>query len=947
MGTTVTTSLGTFVASRRKELVLLSLILVALFTLVSMVGWRASDPTLLRAGSGTVDNPCGVVGANLADLAFALLGHGAWVLVPLVGLAIMGLAGRRVLDTVQAIASTFVFVFVLGGLELALRPGVPHGPGGWVGWGVGTGLEVAVGTVGAWIVLVGATLLLVTWAARIRWSKLVSAGVGRLEVLAPRAWAVVWGAVRTLAGWLKAAFLRVVGLGWSGARSAGTGSWGLVRRMIASVLRRDLDEEDFEDGPSWEDDPEMDSVWEESVISDIAATDGAEGTDATQVGGARALVEAEWEETVAPASLRGSHTPAGAGSQVLDLFPDMAPRTGQSQATPVAAAERVAVPSRSAAADVEHTRESVAAEFRAAGRTPDRPDARVDTGQVRPVRTSPRPPAARDAGPSAPAGAAPERISVPQAGPSSQASAGSQNVTSGPGVDVRHNKLLDEHVADDGKALRDDVGWQLPRLALLDDVPEQRASYDKAELQELAGLLEEKLASFKVNGKVTGVLPGPVVTIFEFLPDPGVKVSKISGLSDDLAMALKALRVRIVAPIPGRGVVGIEIPSKRRLTVFLREVLASDAFRNTKAALPCVLGKDVEGRPVVTDLARMPHLLIGGTTGSGKSVGVNGMLMSMLYTLSPDELRMLLIDPKMLEFEMYSDIPHLLHPVVTEAKLAAQALAWACREMDERYALLARWGTRNIVSYNKKVTRELKSWSREKAHRYAPKGWSEDDGELPVPSKLPYIVIVIDELADLMMVAGKEVEESICRIAQKARACGIHLIVATQRPSVDVVTGLIKANLPTRIAFQLRSRHDSRTVLDAIGAENLLGKGDMLYQPPTANALQRCHGAFVSDEEVGRVTTFLREQGDPEFIESLEDQAQAAELFDAEEQDELYDAAVEVVIQAGKASTSMIQRHLKIGYNRAARIIDSMEAAGLIGPADGARPREVLVSSPP
>ena len=936
MGTTVTTSLGTFVASRRKELVLLSLILVALFTLVSMVGWRASDPTLLRDGTGTVDNPCGVVGANVADLMFALLGHGAWVLVPLVGLAVMGLAGRRVLDAVQVVASSFIFLFLLGAFELALRPGVPHPPGGIVGWGVGSGLETAVGTVGAWLVLVGASLLLVTWAARIRWSKLASAAFARLEALAPRVAGFLWSVVVRVWGWFKAALFKVVGLSWGGVRAAGRGTWGLGRRMVASVMRNEL-ADDWEEEPSWEDDPDMDSVWEESMISDISATDA---TDATQVGQVRALVEAEWEETVAPSPSRGYDSRVE--SEVLDLFPALAPRSASAVAdTPVAAASRVAVPTSTQASvqgDVENTRRSVAEEFRAAGRTPDPAD-RAEAPAIRPARTSPQPAAPRidvqveaEVEDRKPAPVA--RVALAGSDPSGGFSA----------VDVRHNKLLDEKVADDGKALREEVGWQLPRLALLDDVPEQRASYDKAELQELAGLLEEKLASFKVLGKVTGVLPGPVVTIFEFLPDPGVKVSRISGLSDDLAMALRAMRVRIVAPIPGRGVVGIEIPSKRRLTVYLREVLASDEFRTTKAALPCVLGKDVEGRPVVADLARMPHLLIGGTTGSGKSVGVNGMLMSMVFTRSPEELRLLLVDPKMLEFEMYSDIPHLLHPVVTEAKVAAQALAWACREMDDRYALLARWGTRNIVSYNKKVERELKSWSREKAHKYAPKGWSAEDGELPTPEKMPYIVIVIDELADLMMVAGKEVEESICRIAQKARACGIHLIVATQRPSVDVVTGLIKANLPTRIAFQLRSRHDSRTVLDAIGAENLLGKGDMLYQPPGANGLSRCHGAFVSDEEVGRVTTFLRDQGEPTFIDSLEEESALEELFDAEEQDELYDAACEVVIQAGKASTSMVQRHLKIGYNRAARIIDAMEAAGLIGPADGARPREVLVS---
>lgn len=943
MGTTVTTNLGALVSSRRKELVLLSLILVALFVLVAMVGWQPSDPSLWRGGSGTVDNPCGWIGANVADGMFALLGWGAWVLVPLVGLAVVGLAGRRVLDAVQVVSSSFIFLFTLGGLELALRPGVPHGPGGVVGWGVATGLETVVGTVGAWIVLGGATLLLFTWSARIPWSSVASRVVGWFERFLPvvAGWvkvaaAAVWGALRVALAWLWRQVLTLFRAAGAGVGAGAMGAWGLFGRMAASVLRSDDSDEDEEEDPDlWDDDEVASSVWEDSVISDVNLTDPE---DVTRVGGERALVEAEWEETFA--------APGTAQSEVLDLFPALAPRsTGVSEpdVTPLAAAPRSQVPP----ADVEHTREKVAATFEATGRGTAVPR----EGRLRPARTSPRPSFAREhqpepsiAPPSMPAEVPVPAAPAPTPAPAPAPVAEAHNATSGPGVDVRHNELLEIRVADDGQALRKEQDWELPRLNLLDRVPDQHASYDEAELRRLATVLEEKLASFKVEGRVTGVLPGPVVTIFEFLPNAGVKVSKISGLSDDLAMALKALRVRIVAPIPGRGVVGIEIPSKRRLTVFLREVLAHDAFRKTDMALPCVLGKDVEGHPVVSDLARMPHLLVGGTTGSGKSVGVNGMLMSMLFTRSPEELRLMLIDPKMLEFEMYSDIPHLLHPVVTEAKIASQALAWACREMDERYALLARWGTRNIVSYNKKVERELADWSRQKAHRYAPKGWSEGDGELPTPAKLPYIVIVIDELADLMMVAGKEVEESICRLAQKARACGIHLIVATQRPSVDVVTGLIKANLPTRIAFTLRSRHDSRTVLDAIGAENLLGKGDMLFQPPGSTGLKRCHGAFVSDEEVGRVTSFLRDQGSPEFIDDLEEVSEMEAMFDAEEQDELYDAACQVVVQAGKASTSMLQRHLKIGYNRAARIVDAMEAAGLIGPADGARPREVLVS---
>jgi S-DNA-T family DNA segregation ATPase FtsK/SpoIIIE len=512
-------------------------------------------------------------------------------------------------------------------------------------------------------------------------------------------------------------------------------------------------------------------------------------------------------------------------------------------------------------------------------------------------------------------------------------------------IQVEAAEGLELRVRDDGGAVADrsTLYFELPALNLLDPVPEQHATIDEDDLRELALTVEASLASFKVTGKVTNVRVGPVVTTFEYLPDQGISVRRIAGLQDDLAMALCAVSVRVVAPIPGKGVVGIEIPSTTRMTIYLRELLASEEFRTTQAALPVILGKDVEGRPMVADLAKMPHVLIGGTTGSGKSVGVNGMLMSLLFTRTPEELRLLLVDPKKLEFESYADVPHLLHPVVTEAKGAAAALAWACREMDRRYELLARWATRNISNYNKKVEREARQWTREKARRYAPKDWPEDV-PAPQPEVLPYIVIVIDELADLMMVAKKDVQDSIVRLAQMARACGMHLMIATQRPSVDVVTGIIKSNLPTRMSFKLRSVIDSRTILDQGGAEKLLGQGDMLYLPG-AGEVQRCHGPFVSDDEVNRVMDFLRAQREPDYIETITaDPAEAmADEVDPAEQDDLFNEAVDIVLKSGKASTSMIQRHLKIGYNRAARIVDLMEQAGIVGPADGSRPRDVLI----
>jgi S-DNA-T family DNA segregation ATPase FtsK/SpoIIIE len=484
--------------------------------------------------------------------------------------------------------------------------------------------------------------------------------------------------------------------------------------------------------------------------------------------------------------------------------------------------------------------------------------------------------------------------------------------------------------------------FELPTLSILDRHERDVVAIDEQELQALARSLEEKLASFGVQGEVKAIRPGPVITTFEYLPAPGIKISRIASLSDDIAMAMKALRVRIVAPIPGRGVVGIEIPNRQRQTVWVRDILASEVFRQGEWNLPLALGKSVEGRPVVTDLTRMPHLLVGGTTGSGKSVGINAMMMSMLYVRNPEELRFILIDPKMLEFEIYQDIPHLLHPVVTDVKLAAAALKWAVAEMERRYRLLARWEARGIDGYNAMIEKERAAWSPERARVFAKKE-GVDPESVTLPQRLPRLVIVIDELADLMMQSPKEVEESIVRLAQKARAAGIHLIVATQRPSVDVITGLIKANMPARVAYQVRSKTDGRTILDQNGAEALLGKGDLLFLPPGVSALQRVHGPFVSDDEARRVAEFLREQGPPHYeaeIRVADDDGDG--FLDENEYDEFYDSAVQIVLEAGRASTSMIQRHLKIGYNRAARIIERMEKEGIVGPADGARPRDVL-----
>lgn len=483
--------------------------------------------------------------------------------------------------------------------------------------------------------------------------------------------------------------------------------------------------------------------------------------------------------------------------------------------------------------------------------------------------------------------------------------------------------------------------YALPPLDILDAYEQDRSRPDARKLEENARALEEKLADFGVQGKVTGILPGPVITMYEYAPAPGIKISRIVGLSDDLAMALKAVSLRVVAPIPGKAAIGIELPNPKRQLVSMRDVLASEVFASSPAPLTLALGQDITGQPVSANLAKMPHLLIAGATGTGKSVCINSLLSSLLFRNTPEDLRLLLIDPKRIELSTYEGIPHLIHPVVTDAKLATRALRWAVEEMELRYKLLADKGSRNIEGYNRTLAREK------------PKPDAEQAVQSPEPGlphhRLPYVVVVIDELADLMMVASREVEESITRLAQMARAAGIHLILATQRPSVDVLTGIIKANIPTRISFQVSSRIDSRTILDTQGAESLLGAGDMLFLPPGTAKLQRIHGAFVSDSEVQRLTEFWRNQKiaeDPiRHRVNFEDNGSAGDMA-PEEMDERYQDAVDIVLETRQASISMLQRRLRVGYNRAARMIELMEQQGIVSSSDGVKPREVIGRRP-
>ena len=490
-------------------------------------------------------------------------------------------------------------------------------------------------------------------------------------------------------------------------------------------------------------------------------------------------------------------------------------------------------------------------------------------------------------------------------------------------------------------------GNPLPSIALLDPADEnQKIGYSKPRLEELSLLLEQKLGDFGIKAEVVAVAPGPVITRFEIQPAPGTKASKVSGIAQDLARSMAMNSVRVVEVIPGKSVMGIEIPNENRAMVRLSSVLSSEDFDKSKSPLTMALGHDIAGNPVVTDLAKMPHLLVAGTTGSGKSVGVNAMIISLLYKSTPDEVRLIMVDPKMLELSVYEGIPHLLTPVITDMTLAANGLRWCVEEMERRYQLMAALGVRNIAGYNSKVKEAIAEgkpipdplWQIDQSFDTTP----------PTLEPLPCIVVIVDEFADMMMTVGKKVEELIARIAQKARAAGIHLILATQRPSVDVITGLIKANVPTRIAFQVSSKIDSRTILDQGGAEQLLGHGDMLFQPAGTSIPIRVHGAFVDDDEVHRVVAEWKTKGEPNYIEEITQTTEQAglSLEGGDEKDDLYDQAVAFVTETRKVSISSVQRKLRIGYNRAARLVETMEASGVVSPAAHNGSREVIAPPP-
>ncbi|MEE2751573.1 MAG: DNA translocase FtsK [Myxococcota bacterium] len=855
------------------------------FLVLSLFSYSPDDPAISRWTSSVhIENWCGRWGALLADLHYQLLGWAAWSVLPFTGWLWLRFA-RRAGGSVARLLTGLLgtwWTAVFFGLLFYGDASRDFPAGGVVGQGTAGWLLDHMGTVGAYVFALIVLLASCTVVFGIQWEKIADRAVSAVETSSP----TIRRVALDVGAAARVVLLALLKWGSAGVRLLGQNGGEWVRTAIDTRLSR---RETLRVGEMAGVEPILGvpiQRMEPDLGFDISHT-----AVETQAGG---------ESDDLGASLEGVVPTAVAARQMVEVeyVPTSAedsPDTWVDENSAVVEVDRVVL------ADGELDSSWAEAATRGQPEAPEESPAEVPSVGT-PVDSMIQPGLLESGG------------------------------------DASHGQVVNPATPT--------TLYELPDLSLLDRHEREVGQLNTAELNTLAQNLTEKLADFGVRGEVTAIRPGPVITIFEYEPAAGVKVSKIAGLTDDIAMAMRAMRVRIVAPIPGRGVVGIEIPNEVRQTVWFRDMLVSDEFQKEEWALPMALGKTVEGRPRIGDLARMPHLLVGGTTGSGKSVGINAMLMTMLYAKTPEELRMILIDPKMLEFEPYQGIPHLLHPVVTEPKLAAAALKWACGEMDARYRLLAAWGTRNIEMYNRKVERELKDWNPKKARKFAPKGWPESEPP-PMPSRLPFIVIVIDELADLMMVAAKDVEESIVRLAQKARACGIHLIVATQRPSVDVITGLIKANMPSRIAFQVRSKIDGRTILDQNGAETLLGRGDMLFLPPGVSTIERLHGPFVTDEEVGRVSEFLEMQGMPAHSpEIVLEEASGPEGTEEGDYDEVYDVAVRLVAEQRKASTSMIQRYLKIGYNRAARIMDMMEREGVVGPADGARPREVLVGPP-
>jgi S-DNA-T family DNA segregation ATPase FtsK/SpoIIIE len=899
------------------------LALAAVIVLLALASFDPADPVLDDVGA-RAHNLVGLVGAHLADGLLAVFGAAAFLLVIGLGYAAAVAFARGALPIGARKAVGFVALLLQGTALVQIAAAeatvLGHAPGGLLGEVLGGLCVSLLSTTGSVAVLAAGVCLALI--ATTGFSLVASAlGAGRGLAALARAAGRGLGWLGRRAGRAAAAAARALG-GWLAAQG----------REFVHTLRQRSPAVQPQTVPPSDSLPPL--TWDEPPAAEAAAAQPA------------------------AAAARDSEPAAEPAAAAAFLAPPV------SCPPPLGRREPVVVTDEPPPADCDGPTEMDEAPVPAAAR-----------------------PAAGRAGEQAQPPAAAAEVEPPATAPGEDSSPPAEPEIVIPKARRRSSEEADQPEAADARDASPDWGdFELPSIDMLDSADyeaDQAEEIDRDELHHYARRLERKLADYGIKGQVSKIMPGPVVTMYEYAPGPGIKVAKIAGLSQDLALALEAVSVRIIAPIPGRAVVGIEVSNKKRQVVYAREIIGHKTFRRSKSKLTLALGKDIEGEAYVTDLNKMPHLLVAGATGTGKSVALNSMITSILYKATPEDVRFIMVDPKVLELSLYEGIPHLLLPVVTDPRKAQAALQWTVEEMERRIHILHGAGVRNLDSFNRKAEKLARQREQAAAERGAAAeeparkkkivvidktaeaeadeemevevDAAEEDaapGEMPERlEKMPHIVVVIDELADLMMTAGREVETNIARIAQKARAAGIHLIVATQRPSVNVITGLIKANLPARVSFRVASKVDSRTILDANGAEALLGNGDMLFNPPTSSELLRVHGAYITEEEIEKVVEHLKAQAEPVFDESIlaaaerADEPEAAEGGEDDPDDDLYDQAVRIVAEMGQASTSMVQRKLRIGYNRAARLIERMEREGIVGPPDGSRPRKVLIQN--
>ena len=913
---------------RRSEWIGLIIVGAAGLFGASLWSYSQADMDLIHAGQGSSDlitNFVGPVGARVADLLLQLLGVGAWALAALLlAMGLRTLLGRHVLPGVRAIAG------LLGlGLSSAILLHLSASATTFRPWG-----KDAAGLVGSALAEV-LRAFLSTAGSAIVGSMLF---VGALSALTGRP------LMRLAVAWV-----------WRWVRHGG----GLAAERSKSAAQQRLSA--WRDGR--QEARERAAAAAEAAKEDLAAVQEEAAAWSEMAPAAMpAVFQSDADDLAAdtipdpPALMPSTRVLATSSTEIpqLVLGPDGFP-TGTAIGPPddvIPTAVRLA--RQHDAATAEHTK---------------RQGKRPPTDEAEPPTTTQESEHADANGADQAAGPDQAPPPIPAEDPAGESIEVSTDELAGAGPRIVETAALKEALGEDDEAVdieaidaaneqgkkTEPKQWRLPSADLVQRPPERLVDLDSTALRDNAAVLERKLADFKITGEVTYIRPGPVVTTYEFRPAAGVKISRITNVRDDLTMSLAALRVRVVAPIPGRDVVGIEVPNKHRQIVYFRELLGSPAWRDAESPVTLVLGKDIEGRPVVTDLAKAPHLLVAGATGTGKSVGINSFLCSMLYKATPEEVRVLLIDPKVIELAVYEDIPHLLLPVISEMDKAALALKWAVREMERRYNLLATARVRNLAGYNEKVP-ELKAAHKNMKVRVvagrkklvaADSPGAELLDSPPDHDLLPRIVVVIDEFADLIMQCGKDVEISVARLAQKARAAGIHVILATQRPSTDVLTGMIKANFPTRVSFQVASGIDSKVVINGSGAESLLGNGDMLFLPPGTSSVRRCHGTWITDDEVVAIARHWRDQGRPDYdMDILTDpEADSPDVVADDDLDPLFEDAVQIAIEAEQASVSFLQRKLNIGYGRAARIVDHMESRGIVGPQRGPnKPREILAT---